>query len=474
MGTVTSLAGLAITAATLTGLRSSDIASYAAYGAGASLAAGVCFDLRQGVRNLIRADVMAIIAFYFLTFFEFLFPQGQLDRILEPPSTRTAVYTVFIAFAGLLLGRHLLKPKRNPFEQTFQREIPPGWLFVIFWTSLLIGYAHMVIAVNFDVWDMLQWMMEPRFSQPWIRGKFGDWKALLVELGLFIYLLPPIAGIAFARRQRFNAGQLTGFALGLALTFFFGFTSGTRNLFAAYLVTFIIGYAFASPVNRRKEVLMISAIGAVIMLSATVTMLRFRNVGFHNWMTGNYVEDSPNSIEKSIYVDFNLAVIGKLTEVFPSHAHYLGWEVPYLALIRPIPRAIWPGKPEGLTESIEEVMQAGEGVTIAASFAGEAYMAGGWIAVFAAGVFFGALTGWWSYLASPRNSELGILIYASGFFAAIISMRSLFVFTTALLPTVAALIITTFALRQIANKARQWLLKPANRPPPPRFSRPPQ
>src|SRR6185295_10496478 len=117
------------------------------------------------------------------------------------PSTRMAVYTVFIAFAGLLLGRHLLKPKRNPFERTFQQEIPPGWLF------------------------MILWMMEPRFSQPWTRGKFGDWKALLVELGLFIYLLPPIAGIAFARRQRFNTFQLAGFALGLAFTLFFGFTS---------------------------------------------------------------------------------------------------------------------------------------------------------------------------------------------------------------------------------------------------------
>jgi uncharacterized membrane protein (UPF0136 family) len=119
-------------------------------------------------------------------------------------------------------------------------------------------------------------------------------------------------------------------------------------------------------------------------------------------------------------------------------------------------------------------MQAGEGVTIAASFAGEAYMAGGWAAVFVAGIFFGALTGWWSYLASPRNSELGILIYASGFFAAIISMRSLYVFTTALLPTIAALMITTFALRQLASRAQQWLVRPAHRPAQPRPFRPPR
>jgi hypothetical protein len=95
-----------------------------------------------------------------------------------------------------------------------------------------------------------------------------------------------------------------------------------------------------------------------------------------------------------------------------------------------------------------------EGLTIAASFVGEAFMAGGLLAVFGTGLLFGGLAGWWSYLVSPRNSELGILIYASGFFATVISMRSLFVFTTALLPTVAALVISTY----LAEKLRPRLV----------------
>src|SRR5271163_3281811 len=88
--------------------------------------------------------------------------------------------------------------------------------------------------------------------------------------------------------------------------------------------------------------------------------------------------------------------------------------------------------------SIKEIMGVKK-MTIAASFVGEAYMSDGWTGVFIAGIFFGVITGWWSRLASARNSELGILIYASGFLAAVISMRSIFVFTTAILPTVVAL-----------------------------------
>jgi len=63
------------------------------------------------------------------------------------------------------------------------------------------------------------------------------------------------------------------------------------------------------------------------------------------------------------------------------------------------------------------------------------------VVVLIAGLLFGALTGWWSRLANPHNSDFGTLVYASGFFATVITMRSLFVLTTALLPTIGAMAI---------------------------------
>lgn len=468
-GTIAALFGLLIVAFTLAGDKPSTMARYAAIGALISLGITVAVDLRAGFRNVIRADIMALAAFYFLTLFEFLFPQEKLDSMMIRETTQTAILTVLVGFAGLLIGRHLIKLQRPPLRNLFTREIPSAWLVVIFWASFLLGYAHMIVAVDFDVFEMLRQMMEPRFTQPWTRGRFGDWKALLVELGMFIYLLPPLAGVALARRHRFGAVQVASLMAGLGFTFFYAFTSGTRNLFAAYLVTFIIGYAFAAPAHKRKQVIVMSCIGGMLLIVATVVMLRFRNIGFTNWVDDAHRFETAIE-EESLFVDYNLYAIGALIEVFPKRTPYLGLEVPYLALIRPIPRAIWPGKPEGLSSSIEDALGV-EGLTIAASFAGEAYMSGGWPVVFMTGLFFGALAGWWSFLESPQNSELGILIYASGFFAVVISMRSLFVFTTALLPTVAAIVIGSFAIQFAATKAKQWILRPARRPPPPR--RPP-
>ena len=76
--TVASLIGLVITAfAASSGgaaQRPSAMASIAAIGTLLSLALGFSFDVRKGLNNLIRADVLALLAFNFLTLFEFLFP----------------------------------------------------------------------------------------------------------------------------------------------------------------------------------------------------------------------------------------------------------------------------------------------------------------------------------------------------------------------------------------------------------------
>ena len=454
-GTLFALLGLAITALLSNGELGSTMARTASYGVAICIAISFAFDVRlNGITNLIRADIMAIVSLYFLTLFEFLFPQPKFDTMAGPHSTHQALLCVLLAFAGLFAGRHLLHPKRQPFEETLNREIPASWIVGMFWGCMIIGYAHQIIAVEFNFQHWIEWMMEERFAQPWQRGRLGDWKALLVELGLFIYLIPPLGGVMIARRRRYSALGLATMFIGLAITFFYGITSGTRSIFAAYLITFLIGYAFALPSKDRKELILLCAGCGVLMVIVSSQMLKFREIGLRRYLTETA---DPNKVsEVTYFVDYNIYNICLLTDVFPAKRDYLGWEVPYLALVRPIPRAIWKGKPEGMSITIEDIVGA-EGWTVSATFAGEAYMSGGFIAVGIIALVFGALTGWWSHLASVRNSELGILIYSSGFFATVISMRSLFVFTTALLPTIAALVMGTYVVRALASHAQRLL-----------------
>jgi hypothetical protein len=475
--------GIAIALLTMQeGRYPADTAAYGAKTVAASLIVSMLFDLKKGISNLIRADIMAMAAFYFLTLFEFLFPQAMFNTMAHPVSATVATQVVMISFVGMLVGRHLIHPKRQPFQKVMTHEIPAGVLTALFWTAFCVGYMHQWMAPKVG-WDPVKWIdfsMAARFEQPWGRGRLGDFGALLYELNMLINLVPPLAGIILARRHRFGGIALTMVMLAYLLTLFLAFAGGTRNVLATFLVTFIIGYAFAAPKGRKVELIALSGVAAALLIFGTLTMLHIRTVGLKKYVAG----ELPMSVGKaeSLYVDYNLFNISKLTEVFPKRMPYLGFEVAYLAVIRPIPRALWPGKPEGLSNSIEKALgYEGGNITISASCAGEAYMAGGFFGAFVCALVFGAVNGWWSHLASPRNSELGILIYSSGFFAAVISMRSVFTYTTALLPTIAAIVGSAYLVKILAEKARRaaflggnkrvQIHRATNRPAPPQ---PPQ
>ena len=426
---------------------------------GLSLLASMYMDSRQGLLNLVRPDLMAIFALYFLTLFEFLFKQEHFDSEANVYSTTQAIIACVIGFSGMVIGRHLPNYHKHPLKKLFLTPTPRSLIIFIFVTCVLLGSLNMLIAVDFNLGEMFHYFVAPRFTQPWSRERLGDWKALLHELELILELVPPIAGVIFGRRKKFTGLQLFITACGFLYVLFYGFSGGTRNVMATYLVTFLIGYAFAMPRERRKELVFVSGACAVLLVVSSVFMLRFREMGLGYYVAGGYKYNVEESAGESLFIDYNLYAISRIVEKIPAQHPYLGWEVPYLAAIRIVPRAIWHDKPEGMSISIEDILGVTD-LTVAASFVGESYMSGGWVAVFAAGIFFGVITGWWSHLASARNSELGILIYASGFLAAVISMRSIFVFTTAMLPTALALGVGYFIVSLILK------VQPKSRPAP--------
>jgi len=469
IGSIAALFGLLITGIFLTGDRPTELARSAGWGAGICVAVTILFDLRGGLQNLMRTDILALVGLYFLTLFEFVFPQPELDVLTDPASAKTAIIACLWGHVGLVAGRHIRFGGNRKLGDLLTKPVPVHWLISIFMACLALGHLQMMMAVDFDFFAMIDAFMAPRFTQPWGRGRLGDWKALIYELSMLLYLVPPIAGIVFARRRSFNFMQLAIVVAGLLFEMFYAFTSGTRNLFISYLVTFLIGYVFALPKGRVKELIIVSTVSVTMALAATVLMLQFRQVGLKLWLNGARVQSEVN--EKALHVDMNLFVISQLVATFPSQHDFLGLEVPFLAIIRPIPRAIWPSKPEGMSVHMESLAggDEAESWTVAASFVGEAYIAGGMIGVLITGLLFGAFTSWWSRLASPNNSELGILIYAVGFFAVAISMRSLFVFTTALLPTLAAIFGTRILVKRVAANTARWLRMNRNAPrrPPP-------
>jgi hypothetical protein len=432
----------------LTGKLPTEICGHAAQIVGITLLLAVGLEVSQNWRAILRPDVVALCSLFFLTFFEFLSPQPAVDSMISRASISYGSILCLIAFGGIAVGRHLAPPVPGWMSSLVQYQTSPATLLAIFWLSFFLGHLYMLLAVNFNIGEMIDQMMGPRFSQPWQRERFGDWKALLNEVGMMTNLVPPLGGLILSKRERYKPVSLFLVAIGVLFVIFEGLAGSTRNVLAVYIITFLVGYGINITRKRLIEFLLLCLLAAAGFYQASSIMLDTRTIGLKTYLkhqdTSSFVIEEP----APFFVDLNLINISAMTEKVPATHPYLGLEVPFVALVHPIPRALWHGKPEGLSLSIEETLGEEGGVTtLSTTFIGEAYLAGGLLGVVIAALFFGILTGWWGRLTLAVSSELGLLIYASGFFATAISMRSLFVLSTAALPTFAALALTALFRR---------------------------
>ncbi len=430
--------GLALTWVALPATDSEAVFDTAAIGVGISLAAATVVEAFAGVRALIRTDNLMLWVFYALTLLEFLFPQPGVSGGVGTDAATRGTGIVLLAFFGMAVGRHLVSTRANPVAPV---DLKPGHLFGLFVFAFLVGYLHIFLAVNFNLIEMLEQMARPRFSQSWGRGKFGDIYSLLYELNLLIYLLPPIAGFMFARAKQFSALQLLFVILVLAVTFFYAFASGTRNVLATYVIAMAGAYCLSKPDLKIKRALIVGVPLTALLLFVSTLMLELRSAGGIGSLATNERQFN------TLYIDHNMVNISNLTNVFPDVVDYLGLEIPFHSITKPIPRALWPGKPEGLSMSIEAALGSYDGVTtLACTFAGEAFMAYGFVGVLIASLLFGAAAGKWNQVGQHTNSSFSQILYASGFLCAAMAMRSLLVMVPYMLPTLAMWVIGKFWL----------------------------
>jgi oligosaccharide repeat unit polymerase len=412
-----------------------DIFAFAAVGVGLTLSVGTWLEVQLDIRRLIRIDFLMLWVLYGLTLFEFLFAQPGVDDFVSPETATSGTYAVLIGFAGIATGRHLLPIRQGSARIVSYADPGPAAIFALFVVVSLVGYLHILLAVNFDPFEMLRQMALPRFAQSWGRGRYGNAYSLLFELGMLIYVIPPAAGLVYARRKDFNIAQKLIVTAVFALTMWYGFAGGTRNVFATYLITFIGAYLIIKSRVKLSHVLLLGAASFLILLVASNYMLKFRSVGIENY---SFTNSEFDEVYDEVYFDHNIVNVSRLTLVFPSEYQFLGFEIPYNALIRPIPRVLWPGKPKGLSVSIEQALGRASGSgTLSCTFVGEAYMAGGFIAVLIFGLMFGVGAELWNRVGQKVNSPFSQLIYIMGFVCAAIAMRSMLSMVPLMLPTLA-------------------------------------
>lgn len=421
------------------------IFSTAAVGLLASLAFSFLIDSKGKLVRLIRVDLFMLIALYGLTFFEFLFEQPSSVSSITVASAQAALLATFAGFAGIALGRHLV-PIRHDLPHPSTLGFSPKIIFQLLLFCTALGYFYMLLSVGFNPVEMVEQMLRPRFSQPWSRGRLGGPSALLSELSMLKAAIPALCALTLAQRRRFSRGKVA-FALFIGVFVLFdGYSSGTRNVFLLYFVTFLAAYFLFAPRMNSAKMLVIGVTCAIVAFGAMTSMLATRG----NLQAGVVVVQTG----EPVFVDMNLLNIAGLTDVFPARQDYLGLEIPYNMLIRPIPRALWPGKPEGLSVGIEEALGVGDYMTLSATFVGEFWMAGGLWAVGLGSLLLGAIAAFWNRYGARADSQLKLMTYLVGLAPAGLCMRSFLSVAPFLLPVLALLVFEKWTKKR---KARQPL-----------------
>ncbi|MBM9594016.1 hypothetical protein [Roseitranquillus sediminis] len=434
LSTVIVLAGLLVAGVAILYAETANQAfAYPAPFVGAALAIAATVEARAGLRNLVRVDLFMLGVLYLLTFFEFLLPQDPVPPLVTLEAAQTAVQATLLGFAGIVLGRHVF-PARRPLPSEVHFRVSPRVTIWLLLGCAFFGYLYMLLAVRFDIFEMIYQMSRPRFSQPWTRGRLGGFSTLLNEVGLLTYLLPPLAASVFAQGRRYTLVQRAIAASIVGLVFYEGFAGGTRNVFLTHLITFTVTYALLMPRLTLWRLLALAVPLFAVAGFAVYYLPEIRTVGL-----GNFELETART--DSLFVDLNLINIAILTQAFPNQVGYLGFEIPFTAAVRPIPRALWPGKPEGLSVSIEEVIGV-SGMTLSATFVGELWMAGGFPAIAIMALALGAAAARWNRIGAVATTNMTLILFASGFFPAGIAMRSFLGVGPTLLPLIALNLLT--------------------------------
>jgi oligosaccharide repeat unit polymerase len=427
--TVVILVGLLMTSVILPSDSAAQIFMVAAYAVGLALAVAILIEAGSGIRALIRVDLLLFLALYGLTLLEFLFRQAAVEDLVAPATALNGTYAVLVAFAGIAIGR-LFVPIKDSLGAGFGvADLRASSVFFVFIVATFLGYLHILLAVDFDILEAIRQMLLPRFSQSWSRGQYGDAAALLYEVGALINLIPPTAGLIFASARQYSAAQKAVVIIVLAFTAYYGFSSGTRSTFVTYILTFTGIYLISKPQLSRRHALIFGTIMVAVLFVGISLMLQFRTVGLGGL--------SSTETSETFYIDLNIVNISRLTDKFPDIYDYLGLEIPMNALIRPIPRVLWPDKPIGLSVPIETALDAGGGLTVSCTYVGEAYMAGGLLAVLIISLMFGAAAELWNRVGFNSNQQFKQIVYVSGFLCAAIAMRSMLSMLPTMLPTLA-------------------------------------
>ncbi|MEM7407780.1 MAG: O-antigen polymerase [Pseudomonadota bacterium] len=375
----------------------------------------------QHSRALLRMEYLLPFGLVYWLLLDLLQGAGELGEV-----TAEGVESAFIAIGVFGVGIYAAAcggPWTLPraIRHSAVSLIGPRTLFALCCTCFALGMFQFAYAAGFDPLAMVFYAGTSRWMAPWSSGRLGGWAQLISHLTYFGYLVPALAVTLGIRIGWSRLATCIAVLMAIVILVFLA-QGGGRRVIGVMAGAALVVWILAQPYLDLRRVLVILTSCAVILLSMEV-MLEYRTKGLSVFLSE---WDVPLD-EGRVHVDDNLLRLAQTIEIIPAKHDYVYEKQLVYAAVRPIPRAIWPGKPTGPGFNLGEFLGT-PWVSLSSSTVAEWYSIGGFLTVLLGGLAYGSLARAGSALWLVTDRPVGRLVYgvyAMALFAGLRSMLDL-------------------------------------------------
>ena len=383
---------------------------------------------RRSPRTLLRAEHILVLSPIYWLLLDLLQQAYAMERL-----QRSSIIGTFFSiglFCTAVWLTTFVRPLKLPssLAHAANHRLSPGIIFklvLVFFSLAIIKFAY---PSNFNPVVMLFHLGSDRWSAPWARETLGGWSSFIDHLDYFGYLLPTLTTLLVVRTRKLNIPVLTSVGLSAIITAFLA-QSGGRRIIGVVLGAAIICWVLEQQKLKIKQIL-VAILSVVLVLGTMQWMLEVRNDGFQTAL-----QEQKEFQYQHLHIDDNFLRLSQVIALIPRYYPHVYEKQIIFTLIRPIPRALWPGKPVDPGFDLPTALGV-EGVSLSYSVIGDWYICAGWLGVFFGGLIYGGFARTISQLLTRNTQSANAIVYslcAMALFAGFRSMLELVLMSYAVL-----------------------------------------
>lgn len=416
------------------------------------LLAGPMLSSLSDLRGWLRAESIMMLGLVYWLLTELFYADYSAYQLTQDGVIRAYTYIGMFALSiqfGSWLAHHWRLGRR---DSPPPPDFSDNWLFAALVVCSVLGLLARLIPCGFSPECVAEGLFGSRAVGAWNQGTLGGSGAFVHHLGYFGYLSLPLTVALHHRAGRINWRVVLGVLLTLFFLLFL-IKDGGRRLVGMVAGSGLLTWLLLQRRMGPRQVAT-GAIAGLALLALMELMLVFRlSEGgiVSNLFSGRAFELNP--LEEGPKVDNNFNSLVRTLDLIPQFEPHTGWEAIIYWIVRPIPRALWPGKPinPGIDIPWELHERWGEGFTLTISAVGDWYIAFGLISVVLAGLMMGFLGGR-LVMAWMRPRLRDTVLYSLGAMCLFIGLRSYLELILMSYPILALLVIEKITMKRAARQ----------------------